>query len=81
MAPKESETKMGGFVFLIALLIGVIVIYEQRKEEKSRKVDEHVKGLLKGGLIPRVEKEVHLEAMRKIGTENPNIKLPRREYY
>lgn len=72
---------MTGYILAIALLIGAIAIKANSEQKFNTMVDEHVKNLLKGGLIPRAGKEVHLAAMKKIGTENPHIKLPRREYY
>lgn len=44
-------------------------------------VDKHVENLRKGGLIPRVDKNVHEKALRRIGRETPNVQLPKRNYY
>ncbi len=72
---------LGGLTILFGIAMAKNFFYAKIEEKKSLEVDAHIKNLLKGGLIPKVEKEVHWAAMRKIGTEHPNIKLPRREYY
>lgn len=78
---RKVINHIGGLLILSVIIIAKASFSAIKEEENSLKVDAHIKNLFKGGLIPRVEKEVHWEAMRKIGAEHPNIKLPRREYY
>lgn len=68
-------------LILIAIYIIWFIIKNILKDQKNHKVGLHVENLKIGGLIPRVEREIHDAAMRRIGIESPNIKLPRREYF
>ncbi|GGL79971.1 hypothetical protein [Wenxinia marina] len=66
---------IGGIALIIVLLIGAA---QQAREEA---IKAHMDNLLKGGLIPRVSKDVHNEALKRIGKARPNVRLPRRQYF
>lgn len=61
---------LGGAFFLINSLI-----------INSKKVEEHKNNLLKGGIIPRQNRNVHNESLRQLSKEHPGLQLPKSRYF
>ena len=47
-------------------------------EQYDKDLAAHKDNLRKGGLMPRVDNDLHKEALRQLCEESPNLKLPRR---
>ena len=73
---------MEGLIFLgLILLVIWGWIDDQAKKFRRSEIDAHKEDLLKGGLIVRVDKDIHREDLSELGREHPNKKLPRVHYY
>ena len=73
--------KIGLVGFLFAVIFVFCLVSLPGDISKGAKVKRHKANLLKGGVMPRVEKSVHQAALSEIAREKPNIKLPRRDTY
>lgn len=63
---------METIAYLVLMIVGVI-IYVIIYLARLGKTLTHKENLRKGGLIPRVSKSIHEEALRQIYRETPNV--------
>lgn len=71
-------------LFIVACsAVGAVNHWLKRAEQQriAGAVYIHKKNLKKGGLIPRVESSIHQLALTELGQENPNLRLPRAQYF
>ena len=83
---QSAMEKPREFVLLVLILGGpwlAIKMWEWSDRDKKfrKQVEQHKIQLRAGGLIPRVDRSVHQQALREISLETPNVQLPRRQYY
>ena len=69
-----------GAAFIVVLLGGAFFLINSLKID-SKKVEEHKKNLIKGGIIPRQDRDVHNEALRQLSKEHPGLQLPKSRYF